>query len=58
MRLLARLIVAPQPGHDESAILSYAISSFCPTSAHGLQIAQFLAGHEATNGDGQIDVLA
>src|SRR5262249_42242821 len=36
MRLLACLIVAPQRGYDEPAILSYAISSFCPTSANGL----------------------
>src|SRR6266513_472980 len=36
-RLLACLIVAPQRGYDEPAILSYAISSFCPTSADGLQ---------------------
>ena len=34
-RLLACLIVAPQRGYDEPAILSYAISSFCPTSADG-----------------------
>jgi len=33
----ACLIVAPQRGYDEPAILSYAISSFCPTSADGLQ---------------------
>ena len=33
MRLLACLFVAPQRGYDEPAILSYAISSFCPTSA-------------------------
>src|SRR5215831_16800489 len=38
MRLLACLIVAPQRGYDEPAILSYAISSFCPTSADGLQL--------------------
>src|SRR5262245_61061417 len=37
MRLLACLIVAPQRGYDEPAILSHAISSFCPTSADGLQ---------------------
>src|SRR5262249_24199812 len=37
MRLFACLIVAPQRGYDEPAILSYAISSFCPTSADGLQ---------------------
>src|SRR5262249_40336964 len=36
MRLLAGLIVAPQRGYDEPAILSYEISSFCPTSADGL----------------------
>jgi DNA-directed RNA polymerase len=35
--LLACLIVAPQRGYDEPGILSYAISSFCPTSADGLQ---------------------
>src|SRR5262249_52750340 len=34
--LLACLIVAPQRGYDEPGILSYAISSFCPTSADGL----------------------
>src|SRR5215475_8442447 len=39
MRLLACLIVAPQRGYDEPAILSYAISSFCPTSADGLHSA-------------------
>src|SRR6516165_1343046 len=38
MRLLACLIVAPQRGYDEPAILSYAISSFCPTSADGLHL--------------------
>src|SRR5438128_1468149 len=38
MRLLACLIVAPQRGYDEPATLSYAISSFCPTSADGLQL--------------------
>ena len=32
----ACLIVAPQRGYDEPATLSYAISSFCPTSADGL----------------------
>src|SRR5262249_117637 len=32
MRLLACLIVAPQRGYDEPAILSYAISSFCPAT--------------------------
>jgi len=37
MRLFACLIVAPQRGYDAPAILSYAISSFCPTSADGLQ---------------------
>src|SRR5262249_42738635 len=31
--------VAPQRGYDEPAILSYAISSFCPTSADGLQVS-------------------
>ena len=34
--LVACLIVAPQRGYDEPAILSYAISSFCPISADGL----------------------
>src|SRR5262249_572765 len=38
MRLFACLIVAPQRAYDEPAILSYAISSFCPTSADGLQV--------------------
>src|SRR6266545_4817004 len=38
-RLLACLIVAPQRGYDEPGILSYAISSFYPTSADGLQRA-------------------
>ena len=37
MRLFACLIVAPQRAYDEPAILSNAISSFCPTSADGLQ---------------------
>jgi hypothetical protein len=40
--LLACLIVAPQRGYDEPAILSYAISSFCPTSADGLQGEELL----------------
>jgi hypothetical protein len=35
-RLLACLIVAPQLGYDEPGIVSYAISSFYPTSADGL----------------------
>src|SRR6516165_5748733 len=43
MRLLACLIVAPQRGYDEPAILSYAISSFCPTSADGLQPGSWVA---------------
>src|ERR1700747_1440663 len=43
MRLLACLIVAPQRGYDEPAILSYAISSFCPTSADGLQATPIVA---------------
>src|SRR5215475_8214402 len=43
MRLLACLIVAPQRGYDEPAILSYAISSFCPTSADGLQPAMTIS---------------
>jgi putative transposase len=34
--LLACLIVAPQQGYDESGILSYPISLFCPTGADGL----------------------
>jgi len=37
VRLFACLIVAPHGGYDEPAILSYAISSFRPTSADGLQ---------------------
>src|SRR5215831_10647474 len=40
MRLFACLIVAPQRAYDEPAILSYAISSFCPTSADGLHWSQ------------------
>src|SRR6266404_2503584 len=43
MRLLACLIVAPQRGYDEPATLSYAISSFCPTSADGLHSAKTVA---------------
>jgi hypothetical protein len=39
-RLLACLILAPQRGYDEPGILSYAISSFCPTSVDGLQLPQ------------------
>jgi len=39
--LFACLIVAPQRGYDEPATLSYAISSFCPTSADGLHRGQF-----------------
>jgi len=35
---LMKLIVAPQRGYDEPAILSYAISSFCPTNADGLHL--------------------
>src|SRR5262249_743468 len=42
MRLLACLIVAPQRGYDEPAILSYAISSFCPTSADGLHGSELI----------------
>src|SRR5438445_7210521 len=42
MRLLACLIVAPQRGYDEPATLSYAISSFCPTSADGLHMGVLL----------------
>src|SRR5262245_45712364 len=38
MRLLDCLIVAPQRDYDEPAILSYAISSLCPTSADGLHL--------------------
>src|SRR5262245_2754470 len=34
---LALFTAAPQRGSDGPAILSYAISSFCPTSADGLQ---------------------
>src|SRR6266704_844312 len=46
MRLLACLIVAPQRGYDEPATLSYAISSFCPTSADGLQFDHGISSHE------------
>src|SRR5262249_36955256 len=42
MRLFACLIVAPQRGYDEPAILSYAISSLCPTSADGIQFSDAL----------------
>src|SRR2546430_7940146 len=42
-RLLACLIIAPQRGYDEPGILSYAISSFCPTSADGLQLPTTLS---------------
>src|SRR5262249_35963145 len=45
MRLFACLIVAPQRGYDEPAILSYAISSFCPTSADGLQDGSYSTAH-------------
>jgi hypothetical protein len=38
--LLACLIIAPQRGYDEPGILSYAISSFCPTSADGLHCGE------------------
>ena len=52
-RLLACLIVAPQRGYDEPAILSYAISSFCPTAADGLHslasIVPSLFGSAALN---------
>src|SRR6266403_743342 len=44
-RLLACLIIAPQRGYDEPGILSYAISSFCPTSADGLQFEVFISPH-------------
>jgi hypothetical protein len=43
MRLLACLIIAPQRGYDQPAILSYAISSFCPTNADGLHSAVAIA---------------
>src|SRR5215471_12899828 len=36
-RQLKETLAAPQRGYDEPGILSYAISSFCPTSADGLQ---------------------
>ncbi|HMG32856.1 MAG TPA: hypothetical protein VKM94_02870, partial [Blastocatellia bacterium] len=45
-RLLACLIVAPQRGYDEPGILSYAISSFCPTSADGLQRRSITMGRQ------------
>ena len=35
-RLSNATFLPPQRGYDEPAILSYAISSFCPTSADGL----------------------
>src|SRR5256884_7445278 len=52
MRLLACLIVAPQRGYDEPATLSYAISSFCPTSADGLHFQGTIAS--GINAAGQI----
>src|SRR5262245_9023699 len=45
MRLLACLIVAPQQGYDEPAIISYAISPFCPTGADGLHDALQISVH-------------
>ena len=58
MRLLACLIVAPQRGYDEPAILSYAISSFYPTSADGLHsrgvFDDGLLGKPVTPGGGVI----
>src|SRR5262245_8519497 len=41
-----KLIVAPQRGYDEPGILSYAISSFCPTSADGLQRRSITMGRQ------------
>jgi len=55
MRLLACLIVAPQRGYDEPAILSYAISSFCPTSADGLH---FVNNRFASSCDGLRPIIA
>jgi hypothetical protein len=46
----AALIVAPQRGYDEPAILSYAITSFCPTSANGLQLTPPSASPAAGSG--------
>ena len=40
MRLLACLIVAPRQGYDEPGLLSYAIRSFCRTSADGVDRSQ------------------
>src|SRR5215471_18813392 len=65
MRLLACLIVAPQRGYDEPAILSYAISSFCPTSADGLHPPLLIRDYVFTgdeqwlvaSGDGVIVVI-
>src|SRR5262249_39360561 len=57
MRLLACLIVAPQRGYDEPAILSYAISSFCPTSADGLQRTLGLLRCSAEHLGQQVHVL-
>jgi len=56
MRLLACLIVAPQRGYDEPAILSYAISSFCPTSADGLQATDGYPLHRGGRCGGQSGV--
>src|SRR5215813_15333416 len=51
MRLFACLIVAPQRGYDEPAILSHAISSFCPTSADGLHVSNMVR-HYREQSDG------
>src|SRR5437660_5425084 len=55
MRLLACLIVAPQRGYDEPATLSYAISSFCPTSADGLHNVTPHVAQNTTNRLSAID---
>src|SRR5262245_58648060 len=56
-RLLACLIVAPQRGYDEPGILSYAISSFCPTSADGLHAAS-VSGRNGRNEFGSKQISA
>src|SRR5262245_65762246 len=45
-------------GYDEPAILSYAISSFCPTSADGLQIKRALPCSQSFQPSDQCQLLA
>jgi pimeloyl-ACP methyl ester carboxylesterase len=48
--------VAPQQGYDEPGIIPYAIRSFCPTSADGLQGNSAVAFVRAL-GLAQVDLL-